>query len=373
MNLLFYYPSNKRSNALETLIEGFLEKKINVIVLTTCEKGEFHQYLESLGVKTYANSIQKRSSFIYYLKQIFFLRSFCRTHSIDVVHSHLQQTNFIAVWAQYLIKPKVVIFRHHFQFHVYSNDASLQKNKMESFFDRVINRRAKVIVVPSSGVYKGMIEHEHVNKEKLKIIPYVYAFEKYATPDERKVADLRTKYKSELLLLMCSRLINFKRHGMVFNILRELINEGLDIKMLVLDEGPEKVDLENFISEHKLHDRIFMLGFRKDFVDHMASCDLMVHPSLTEASNSAVKEMGILAKPVAVCEGVGDFSDYIENGVNSYLMPTNDTELHLKELLRKVYMNKSELKRLGENLKQTVHSRFDRSDKIINMYIELTR
>jgi glycosyltransferase involved in cell wall biosynthesis len=373
MNLLFYYPSNKRSNALETLIEGFCERKINVIVLTTCERGEFHYYLESKGIKTYTNNVHNKSRFVYYVKQISFLRSFCKEYKIDTVHSHLQQANIISVLAQAILKPKVIVFRHHFQFNVYSNDSSLQRNRIESFFDRLINRLAKVIVVPSTGVYKGMIEHEKVRIEKLRIIPYVYDFKKYANPNEKVVEEIKAMYKSKLLLLMCSRLIKFKRHLMVFKIVNELTKEGLDIKMIVLDEGPEKKELEDFISAGKLQDRIFMLGFKSNFVDYMAAADLMIHPSLTEASNSAVKEMGILGKPVAVCDGVGDFSDYIENGVNSYLLPTNDTEIYLKKLLREIYANKNELKIVGSKLKGTVHSKFDRSEKILNMYLELTR
>lgn len=373
MNLLFYYPSNKRSNALETLIEEFSKRKINVIVLTTCEKGEFHHYLETIGVRTYTNHLIKGSSMLFYVKQIFFLRSFCKAHKIEVVHSHLQQANIISVLAQCIMKPKVIVFRHHFQFHVYSNDSSLERNRTEGLFDRIINRYAKTIVVPSSGVYNGMIQYEKADKAKLRIIPYIYAFEKYSKPDVKTVEDLRIKYRCSLLLLMCSRLIKFKRHLMVFKIIKKLVDEGIDIKMLVLDEGPEKNELESFIKTNNLDAHIFMLGFKTNFVDFMAAADVLVHPSLTEASNSAVKEMGVLEKPVIVCEGVGDFSDYIESGVNGFLMPVNDTEIHLEKMLRDIYANKNDLKKMGMNLKNTVHSRFDRSDKVMDMYLELLK
>ena len=54
-----------------------------------------------------------------------------------------------------------------------------------------------------------------------------------------------------------------------------------------------------------------MVGFREDFVNYMAAADLLIHPSLTEASNNVVKEMGLLQKGVAVCRHVGDFNDFI--------------------------------------------------------------
>ena len=116
-----------------------------------------------------------------------------------------------------------------------------------------------------------------------------------------------------------------------------------------------------------------MLGFKTNFVDLMAAADVLVHPSLTEASNSAVKEMGMLEKAVIVCEGVGDFNDYIENGVNGFLISTKDTEVHLEKIMREMYSNKHDLKKIGMNLRDTVHAKFDRSEKIFNMYLELVK
>ncbi len=62
---------------------------------------------------------------------------------------------------------------------------------------------------------------------------------------------------------MCARLIPFKRHNLVFKIVKKLINDGLDIILLVLDEGPEKQNLENYIKKNYLEKSIIMLGFKK--------------------------------------------------------------------------------------------------------------
>ena len=158
---------------------------------------------------------------------------------------------------------------------------------------------------------------------------------------------------------------------MVFPIIKKLVGEGYDIKMIVLDEGFEKDTLSQYIVDNNLTDDIFMLGFKTDFINYMAASDLLIHPSLTEASNSAVKEMGVLKKAVAVCSSVGDFDDYIVDEYNGFLMSPNDTEKYIEELLRKVYKNKKSLEWMGKNLYNTVIQKFNLSDDIVEEYIKL--
>jgi glycosyltransferase involved in cell wall biosynthesis len=371
MKVLFYYPSNKQSNSLETLIYELSLKSMEVSLLTTCVKGPFHKALEEKGIRTFTSIISNRFSIVYYLRQFFFLINFCKKYQIDIVCSHLQHVNIISVFAQFFTRTRFIIFRHHFKFNVFSNDFKLSANRTEVLFDKIINMLAKEIIVPSSGVYNGMIDFEKVNKSKLKILPYIYNFDEYAKPDEQIVSQIKELYPCKLRLLMCSRLIPFKRHYLVFPIINKLVKQGYDIKLMVLDEGPEKENLENYINENELQKHISMLGFRSDFINYMAASDLLIHPSLTEASNSSVKEMGLLKKTVAVCSKVGDFDDYIINEANGFLLNPLDTEIHLEELLVKIYSNNYLLIEMGENLHDTVLNTFNRSPKIINRYLEL--
>jgi glycosyltransferase involved in cell wall biosynthesis len=368
VKVLFYYPSNKQSNSLETLIEELSLSGIEIILLTTCAKGAFHATLEEQGIKTYVNLINYKGV-LYYLKQIYFLIRFCKHNKIDVVCSHLQHVNIISVFAQFFSKSRFIIFRHHFKFNVFSNDKRLKGNRTEAIFDKIINVLAKEIVVPSSGVYNGMINYEGVNKKKLSILPYIYNFEQYPKPNPETVTQIRNKYECNLLLLMCSRLILFKRHYLVFPVIKKLVDKGLDIKLLVLDEGPEKENLQQYILDHNLQNHIFLLGFTTDFINYMGACDLMIHPSLTEASNSAVKEMALLKKAVAVCSQVGDFDDYIKEGANGFLMSPKDTEVFIEDVILKAYYNKALLNELGNNLYKMVMKEFNRSPKILNQYI----
>lgn len=371
MNVLFYYPSNKQSNSLETLLEELSKRNVTITLLTTCSKGVFHERIENLGIKTFTNALSNKSGIIYYLKQIIFLVLFCQKHKIDVVCSHLQHANFISVFAQLFLKTKFIIFRHHFQFNMISNDSVVKVNRNERLFDKIINRLAKTIVVPSHGVYNGVIQFESIKKSKLFILPYIYNFDNYSKPNLLHVMKIEETYPCQMRLLMCSRLIELKRHYLVFPIIRKLVNEGFDIKLIVLDDGPEKENLLSYIKNNQLESVIFLLGFKTDFIDYMAACDLMIHPSLSDASNSAVKEMGLLSKTVAVCSQVGDFDEYIINEVNGFLMSPINTEVEIESIIRKAYFSNNLLMKFGENLKEKVFLKFNRSKVIVDAYLKL--
>jgi glycosyltransferase involved in cell wall biosynthesis len=370
-NILFYYPSNKRTVALETLLIALKKNGHKIIILTTCKRGDFHEYMESVGFKTYTHEVGSTGP-LYYLKQFFFLLRFSRIHAIDMIHSHLQHTNFIAVLASKFLKARVIIFRHHFRF-VNHAEEQPDVNKNELFFDRVINRLASVIVVPSSGVYNGIKEFEKANMNKVHIIPYLYDFSQYAVPDISEVEKIKSDYPCKLRLIMVSRLIRLKQHHVVFPVIKELVEEGIDIKLLVLDEGPEKGNLEKYISQHKLTDKIIMPGFRTDFINYMAASDLLIQPSLTDASNSAAKEMGFLGKPVAVSAGVGDYEDYIRHNDNGYLVPLTESAAGLKKIIMDAYTQPDKLLSMGERLKKDVLLKFDISNAegIIAKYEQL--
>ena len=219
-----------------------------------------------------------------------------------------------------------------------------------------------------------MEKFERVSMSKVRMVRYVYDFSAYSVPDSEIVKQIREKFKSKLLLIMCSRLIVFKRHILVFETLSALLKEkALDIKMIVLDEGPEESKLRLFIATNRLEESIHMVGYRRDFINYMAASDLMIHPSLTEASNSAVKEYALLEKTVAVCNEVGDFSEYILDEQNGFLMSISNTNEDIKRIILEAYNHPEKLSAMGKQLKRGVVDKYAVSDDNFREYDQLLR
>jgi glycosyltransferase involved in cell wall biosynthesis len=365
--VLLFYPPNFRTVAIETLCKAVKEAGHEMIVLTLSERGAFHEAVEKTGIKTFTHVISRKPSWKFFTRHIRNLTKFCKQHQIDFVWSHLQDANLIASLAQPFLKAKVVAFRHHAESAFYAEmgeQFGMKRNKNEVRIDKMVNRLAKKIVIPSSGVWQSMEKYEGCDMRKVKLIPYIYDFTTYQQPDANKVRALREQYSCKLMLIMVSRMIAAKQHMTVFEVVKKLIDEGLSIKMIVMDDGPLRQELENFIKKNNLDDYILMAGFRQDFVNYMAAADLLIHPSLTEASNNVVKEMGLLQKGVAVCKDVGDFNDYIREDQNGYFLQRNNLEQTIESAIRDAYNNPDKIKWFGNELKNDVLKRF--SDSVEN-------
>src|SRR3989338_8282349 len=114
MNVLIYYQNQYHTVFLESLVEYFIKQGHKVYFLTTCKKGILHQKMEDLGaeinVHTYPHGQKK---LFQYIGHFFFLIRFCKKNKIEVVYSHLQLANLVAVFAGYFISAKVLPCRHH--------------------------------------------------------------------------------------------------------------------------------------------------------------------------------------------------------------------------------------------------------------------
>lgn len=344
------------------------------MALTLTEKDAFHNQLEKMGIPCAVTVMDRKPSWKYYLHQARYLIKYCKKHRIDQVWSHLQEANMIAVLAQRFMKARVITFRHHAEsafYAEYGQQFGMQRNRNEVRFDTIINRLAKTIVVPSSGVWYGMEKYERCDMRKVKLLPYIYDFSTYQQPDPEKVGVLCREYDCHLRLIMVSRMVPTKQHLPVFEIVKKLVEEGMSVKLIVMDDGPLRPQLEEYIHNNGLEQVISLVGFRTDFINYMAAADLLIHPSLTEASNNVVKELALMEKGVAVCRDVGDFNDYIRDGENGYMIDRGNLAGSIEQIIRKAYSNKEQLRGMGAELKKDVLELFSDAAKNRKRFIDL--
>jgi glycosyltransferase involved in cell wall biosynthesis len=371
MRVLFFYPANARSVALETMMLGLRSKGVEIELLTMCEAGALHEHLRLHGIPAHAFTAPRRPAIAFYLRHALNLIRLCRRRRIDVVFSHLQQANMIAVLARPFLGARLLPFRHHFTFVFPGEGVPVERNRSEDLFDWLIHRLSRTVIVPSADVAEGIHRIEGVDPRRLKVVPYIYDFSGYPTPDMAAVDDIRASFSATLTLIMVSRLVPLKRPDVAFEAVHDLIRDGLDIRLLVLGDGPLRGSLEAFVSARDLEARIVMLGQRRDVVDYMAAADLMIHPSLTEASCNAVKEMALLGKTAVVCAGVGDFNDYVHDGVNGFVMSRPGSVDEMAKIIREVYFSPERLGAMGAALHDAVLQRFGVSDVRVADYLEL--
>jgi glycosyltransferase involved in cell wall biosynthesis len=360
-NILIYYQNPSRSIFFESFIQKLIQKGYNVYFLTKSVKGVLHERIKELGATTdfYNPRGYRLFRFIYHWR---FLIKYCRKNKIEIVYSHLQLANLIALFAQYFISAKVFPCRHHV------DEIMIVRNKTALRIDKMVNRLAKKIIVVSEAVKRHMTDRENVKADKIIVIPLGYNFDLYSKPDPVRVENIKQQMNCHLLLIIIARMTAGKRHIIALQALNRLVSEGLDIKMAILYSGPEEENLKAFIHKNNLAERVVFTGFLNNTMDYVEAADLLVHPSVIEASNQVVKEAAILEKPSVVCSGIGDFDEYIVHKQNSFLVSKENTLDEMCEIVREYYYKKGELKKMGARLKEKVLCKFN-IEKVADEYL----
>jgi glycosyltransferase involved in cell wall biosynthesis len=353
MNILFYSPFNARSRDSESLILALKEQGHRLISLSQSEGKGIHPYLASAGVETFSYVVKSNNRLVYYIKHILYLIRFCKRNNVQIIYSHLETANFVAVIAQFFIKAKVVIFRHHV------DEAALQGFD-RSLFYKATYKLARRIVAVSNRSVNYMINLEGVDGSKINKINLGYDFSLYQAPNESNVETIRDGSSESLLLVSVGRLNKFKRLNLSMLVVKKLLDKGIDVRLHILGDGPELENLKGLIRDLHLNERVSLIGYVTNVIDYLQACDFVIHPSILESSCVTIKEAGLLNKPVVVCNDVGDFNEYIVNTKNGFVVSSNP-EAFISEtvdILVKYHSKKQDLSKIGARLNETITSLF---------------
>ena len=337
-----------------------------VVLLTLCEPGLLHPIAENLGAEIESIDLRGKSKFYRYWFGVKRLYQAIKKYDIELVIAQQQMPALMSGVLHLFHKFKLVYVRH-------NTDEDYQNGYYKAnALNRLVNKLVPNKIAPSRIVEKFWIEREGVRPQTIRRISYGYNFSQYQQADPAVVAQIREQHNCHLLILSIARMVPAKRHILMFQSVQEAIARGVDCRMICLGTGPDEAIIKSWVKSQNLQDKIDVIGFRSNILDYLHAADLYLHLSNTEASNSSVKEAGIASCPVIVCRQVGDFEDYIQDGVNGFLMPkvTNPGEVASK--IMEASSNKAKLKEMGQNLRSTVLSTFDINnvakdyDKLIN-------
>jgi len=133
----------------------------------------------------------------------------------------------------------------------------------------------------------------------------------------------------DVLILCPCRLVRVKGVAHLVNALPMVLRRCSSVRLLVAGDGSERAHLEAAAVALGVRDRISFAGSvpNSDMPSYYAASDIVVVPSLIEATSIAALEAMSTAKPV-VATRVGGLPELIRDGVSGVLVePADETEL----------------------------------------------
>jgi glycosyltransferase involved in cell wall biosynthesis len=121
------------------------------------------------------------------------------------------------------------------------------------------------------------------------------------------------------------RMTGVKRTPDVVRAFRAVVDAGVDGRLLLVGDGPERNGLERLAHELGVMRRCLFLGYQEEVGRYYEAVDALVLPSGNEGTPVSVIESLAAARPV-VATRVGGTPDVVRDGLDGFLVELGDVE-----------------------------------------------
>jgi glycosyltransferase involved in cell wall biosynthesis len=131
-----------------------------------------------------------------------------------------------------------------------------------------------------------------------------------------------------------------------------------NVKFKIVGDGPEKMNLENLISQYKLNN-IELLGSlnHEQTKEMMSKCSIFCLPSLSEGLPLVILEAMACGKPI-VTTGVGGIKEAVKDSENGFIVKTKNSK-EISDRIYKLIKNKKLRKKMGNLSKNKIVTEFN--------------
>jgi glycosyltransferase involved in cell wall biosynthesis len=350
------------TNICPSLVRGFQELGVdcNLVILSATAE-ELAKYpdlpIVTLNVKRTAFSLWATVRYL-------------RAYQPDIILPMPWYFNIVAIWAKYLsgAKTKVIIGEQN----IISLEASIEhRAQLRLRFLPILMRYTYPYGNGLVGVARDVITDLVEDLKIVAKIPMRVIFNPIDPPRVEKLAKESIAHPwfqtSEIpVIVTAARLAKQKQ---LDNLLRAfaLVVEKTPARLIILGEGPLRLELENLCQELDIKASVWMPGYDPNPYRYMAKCDLFVLASAWEGSPVALQEAMAAGAAVLVTDAPGGMKDIIDDGKFGMMVPTGDRDALAAGMLQ--ILTQPELKQHYRQQSLLRSQDFDRV-KIAKQYLE---
>jgi glycosyltransferase involved in cell wall biosynthesis len=264
---------------------------------------------------------------------------------IDIVHAHSANFPMAAAFLFSLIshKPYIVACQG-------SDIRIASRNFLRRIFQIPFLYNAKGIFAVSNEIAELLMQKYPIQKGKILVIGNAY---NDTFTQELRKTKLRTGIERATKIICVASMFPEKDHMTLLKGFMKASRSVDNVQLLLVGEGPLRVQLEKFCIQHDLHSVRFMGRLpHEDVLEHIANCDVFILTSFEEGMPTVILEALALEKPV-IATAVGGIPELIKDGVNGILIPPRSPE-HVAKGLERLLTDSWLRRKLGEAAAESV-------------------
>lgn len=291
-----------------------------------------------------------------------------------VIHSHL-------FWSELMSRestlPKIKYVTHchdnMVQFEPFSLKTLFSKKRFTQFYERlwILNKYKKcdnhfiAISKDTEAYFKKVLP---VSLRKIKLLPNAINYSVYFDP-KQKTIDRSQKIK----LINIGRFAVYKNQQFLLYVIKRLLDEGIDVELTFLGDGPEKNNVEEQAKMMGLKNNVFFKGNVSNVSEILHQHHIYVHSSISEAFGLVLLEAMAAGLPVVALDAKGN-RDIVINGQNGFLIDLPDSDCFTEkvvELIKTPFLYQQ-----CSSFSKAFSATYDiknYTDNLIEFYKEITR
>jgi glycosyltransferase involved in cell wall biosynthesis len=301
-----------------------------------------------------------------------------RKNHYDVVHTHTTKAGILGrIAARIAGVPVIVHGLHGSTFEAF--DSGLL-NWLLFLFERLTGGFTDAYISVSGVLSEKYIERGIGKKENYHTVYSGMELEIFY--GARGKIDCRKKQRElgigveDFVIGNVARLETRKGHKFLIDALKKVIEErkGCPLKLLIIGEGEERGNLENYVKKADLEKKVIFTGYRKDVEELMAIMDIFVLTSLREGLPRVLVQAAAVGMP-SIAFNVDGVPEIIRDNYNGFLVKVGNVKQLTKRIIQ--YIDHEELLVLhGKNGRELIKGKWsieDMVDKIDKIYQNLVR
>ena len=226
------------------------------------------------------------------------------------------------------------------------------------------------VIVNSFAVKEFYKKIENIPEIKIEVIYNgvdVENIEKILFENDKKREELKLK-KNKFIVGTGGRFTEQKGFIYLLMAIPEVLKYFPDCIFIFVGDGPMRKSFEKIVYKLNIKNNVIFTGYRKDILEILSLCNLIVVPSLFEGMPNIILEAMCLKKAV-IGTDIPEIKELIKDGFNGLLVPVKNYE-KISEKIIYLLKNPEICKKMGENGYNYVKENFS-IEKMVKSYEKL--
>lgn len=256
------------------------------------------------------------------------------TGGFDVIHAHDWLSGVAGVGLKHLYRMPLITTMHSTE---YGRRAGIHNDFQQSIheIEGWITHESWRVITCSYYMRSHVAWCFHLPEDKISVIPNGVDVTKFSFNFNYWEVRNRFVHESERILLFVGRLVPEKGLDTLINALPIILANGVNVKLVVVGEGPQKEMYQGMANGYGLHEKVFFAGHIDDWTLRALYrvADVTVVPSKFEPFGIVALEAMAAHCPL-VTTTTGGLNEIVDDGGTGLKVPTDDTNALAGAVLR---------------------------------------